>query len=204
MRFMIGIDVIREHCEENVRLVASLETGHLAPSTMLRKLAAPRGRTRLTPRFRKSAKLSEHCSCSTGLKAHHSGDSSARPEQERAAPRPHARKMHIPAGPYHRSQPRGPATPRLPTQPGHRRDRLLEFHLYSRRRDPSVIKVDVSFGRLINSEGRGPGVAASLKSKNKLATLRRIAHGCQRPGVGRRYNGGRAATGLQRSATNIR
>ena len=34
------VDVIREHWDEVLRLVASLKAGHVAPSTMLRKLAA--------------------------------------------------------------------------------------------------------------------------------------------------------------------
>lgn len=36
----IKVDVIREHWDEALRLVASLKAGHVAPSTMLRKLAA--------------------------------------------------------------------------------------------------------------------------------------------------------------------
>jgi TnpA family transposase len=36
----IKADVIREHWDEVLRLVASLKAGHVAPSTMLRKLAA--------------------------------------------------------------------------------------------------------------------------------------------------------------------
>lgn len=36
----IRVDVIREHWDEVLRLVASLKAGHVAPSTMLRKLAA--------------------------------------------------------------------------------------------------------------------------------------------------------------------
>ena len=36
----IRTDVVREHWEDVMRLVASLKTGHVAPSTMLRKLAA--------------------------------------------------------------------------------------------------------------------------------------------------------------------
>lgn len=36
----IKVDVIREHWDEVLRLVASLKAGHVAPSTMLRKLAA--------------------------------------------------------------------------------------------------------------------------------------------------------------------
>src|SRR5260370_12091661 len=36
----VRTDVIREHWDEVVRLVASLKAGHVAPSVMLRKLAA--------------------------------------------------------------------------------------------------------------------------------------------------------------------
>lgn len=36
----IRVDVIREHWDEVMRLVASLKAGHVAPSVMLRKLAA--------------------------------------------------------------------------------------------------------------------------------------------------------------------
>ena len=36
----IRVDIIREHWDEVIRLVASLKSGHVAPSVMLRKLAA--------------------------------------------------------------------------------------------------------------------------------------------------------------------
>lgn len=36
----IRVDIIREHWDDVIRLVASLKTGHVAPSVMLRKLAA--------------------------------------------------------------------------------------------------------------------------------------------------------------------
>src|ERR1700737_888901 len=65
----IKTDVIREHRGEIIRLVASLKAGIVAPSSMLRKLAAYRPRTSSTWRCKSWGGSNARCSCSTGSKA---------------------------------------------------------------------------------------------------------------------------------------
>ena len=64
----IRVDVICEHWDEVLRLIASLKAGHVAPSTMLRKLAAYERQNQIDIALQELGKLSGRCSCSTGLK----------------------------------------------------------------------------------------------------------------------------------------
>ena len=59
-------------------------------------------------------------------------------EQKRAAPLPRAGHLHLQAGSDRRPQRRGAAVSRLRSQPRHRRDRVLEHHLYRRRHRASA------------------------------------------------------------------
>ena len=58
----IRTDIIGEQWEDVLRLVGSIKAGHVAPSVMLRKLAA------YERHYRRSARSNGPCSCWTGLK----------------------------------------------------------------------------------------------------------------------------------------
>src|SRR5271166_1909662 len=62
----IRTDVIREHWDEVLRLVASLQAGTVLPSAMLKRLAASNAKTSLTLPFRSWGGSSGPCSCWTG------------------------------------------------------------------------------------------------------------------------------------------
>ncbi len=62
----VRTEVIREHWGKVLRLVASLNAGHVAPSTTLRKLAAYERQNQLDLASRRSARWSARCSGWTG------------------------------------------------------------------------------------------------------------------------------------------
>ena len=65
----IRIDVVREHWDEIIRLAASIKAGVVAPSVILKKLAAFPRQNRLDFALSDRVGLSAHCSCSTGWRA---------------------------------------------------------------------------------------------------------------------------------------
>ena len=74
----IRTDVIREHWDEVLRLVASLQAGTVLPSAMLKRLAAFQRQNQLDLALQELGGSSGPCSCWTGW-SHRSSGSSATP-----------------------------------------------------------------------------------------------------------------------------
>jgi TnpA family transposase len=64
----IKVDVVREYWGEVVRLVASLYAGAVAPSVMLKKLAAYRRQNQLDLALQELGRIERTCLCSIGWK----------------------------------------------------------------------------------------------------------------------------------------
>ena len=93
----IRTDVIREHWDDVLRLVASLKAGTVLPSAMLKRLAAFQRQNQLDFALQELGRL-ERCSCSTGWNRPAPATVPGRFEQERAAARPRPGDLHVQAG----------------------------------------------------------------------------------------------------------
>src|SRR5271156_5189801 len=142
----IKVDVIREHWHEVVRLVASLKAGTVAPSAMLRKLAAYRRRNQLDLALQELGRIERTLFMLDWLEARNCADA-AMPGSTRASSVISSRRSSAHSNkagkqgrqtrPDCRPQSRGAAVSCLRPQPRHRRDRVLELHLHRRRHRPS-------------------------------------------------------------------
>ena len=135
--------VVREHWGEVRRLIASLKAGTVAPSAMLKKLAAYRRRNQLDLALQELGRIERTLFMlnwleSPELRRRCQAGLNSRPEQERAASCPRPGRLHLQAGPDHGPWPRGPAVQGVRAKPRHRRYCLLELHLYRRRRGASA------------------------------------------------------------------
>jgi hypothetical protein len=125
---------------------SSLKAGIVAPSVMLRKLAAYRRQNQLDLALQELRRIERSCSCSTGSKARNCADA-AMPGSTRASSVISSRRSSAPSNkagkqgrqtrPDCRPQCRGAAVSCLRPQPRHLRDRVLELHLHRRRHRPS-------------------------------------------------------------------
>jgi Tn3 transposase DDE domain len=142
----IRTDVIRDHWNEVVRLVASLQAGVVAPSVMLKKLAAYRRQNQLDLALQELGRIERTLfmldwlespdlrrGCHTGLN---------KSEQRHALAQAictfhQGRDLHLPPGADRRAKRRGAAISGLRPEPRHRRDRLLELDIPGRCARPS-------------------------------------------------------------------
>ncbi len=133
----VRTDIIREHWSDILRLVASVQSGHAAPSAMLKKLAAYERQNRLHLALQEVGKVERTLFMLDWLgKSRPSSPVSGGAEQGRTAARPDGRDLHVPAGAHRRPHPRGPAIPRVGIEPGDRRHRVVEPDLHGRCRRP--------------------------------------------------------------------
>src|SRR5208337_397295 len=100
----IKVDVIREHWHEVVRLVASLKAGTVAPSAMLRKLAAYERQNQLDLALQELGRIERTLFIS-------------RTEQRGAAPRSRSGYLHVQAGKDRGPRHRGAAIQGLGAEP---------------------------------------------------------------------------------------
>jgi TnpA family transposase len=132
----IKTEVIREHWGEILRLVASLKAGTVAPSAMLRKLAAYRRQNQLDLALQELGRIERtlfmldwlespelrrrcHAGLNKSVQRHSLAQVICTFKQGRIADRGTEAQQFRASG----------------AQPRHRRDRLLELHLYCRCRD---------------------------------------------------------------------
>ncbi len=102
----VKVDVIREHWDEIVRLVASLKAGTVLPSAMLRKLAAYERQNQLDLALREIGRVERTLFMLDWLESPAlRRRCQAGPQQMRAAPLPHAGDLHVQAGPHRRPHP---------------------------------------------------------------------------------------------------
>jgi TnpA family transposase len=148
----IKVDLIREHWSETICLFASLKAGIVAPSTLLRKLAAYRRQNQLDLALQELGRIKRtlfmldwlespelrRC-CHAGL------------NKKRAASFPGAGHLHLQAGRIADRRHRGAAISRLRPQPRHRRNRVLEHHLHRRRHRASAHDRKTAARRLARS-----------------------------------------------------
>ena len=131
----VKVDVIREHWDEAIRLAASLKAGTVAPSAMLKKLAAYRRQNQLDLALQELGRIERTLFMLDWLESPElRGRCHAGLNQERAAPLPRPGHLHFQAGPYRRPRHGGTAIPRLRAEPGHCRHRLLELDIHRRCR----------------------------------------------------------------------
>ena len=99
-------DVIREHWDDILRLVASLKAGTVLPSAMLRRLAAFQRQNQLDLALQKLGRI-ERSLFMLGLARITATQATvpSRTEQERATSRSGAGDLHLQAGPHRRSRP---------------------------------------------------------------------------------------------------
>lgn len=135
----VKTDTIREHWGEVLRLVASLKAGHVAPSAMLRRLAAYERQNQVDFALQEIGRIERTFFMLDWLEPRSSPTLPGRPQQERAASRSDAGDLHLPSGPDHRPGTRDATTSRVRAEPGDSRDRLLELHLYHRCRPASPL-----------------------------------------------------------------
>lgn len=64
----VRTDIVREHWSDIIRLVASVHSGHVAPSILLKSSLSMSDRTSSISLCRKRARWSAPCSCWTGWK----------------------------------------------------------------------------------------------------------------------------------------
>ncbi len=131
----VKTNTIREHWAEVLRLVASLQAGHVAPSAMLHKLAAYERQDQVDVTLQGNRQdRADFLHARLAGKSRSSLTLPAGPEQERTAPRSDAGDLHVSLRSDHRSDPRNAAISCLRAEHRYSCDRLLELHLYRRCR----------------------------------------------------------------------
>ena len=136
----VKVDVIREHWDDIIRLVATLKAGTVLPSAMLRKLAAYERQNQLDLALREVGRVERTLfMLDWARKPVATPPLSGGPEQVRAAALSHPGHLHIQAGPHCRPHARSTAVSRVGPEPRHRRDRLLELDLHRRCRQSSPV-----------------------------------------------------------------
>src|SRR5271165_1542319 len=151
----IRADVVREHWDEAIRLFASLKAGTVAPSTMLKKLAAYRRQNQLDVALQELGRIERTLfmldwlespelrrRCHAGLNKSEQRHFLAQvictfKQGRQTRPANKAGKQGRQTRLHCRPQCRGAAVSCLRPQPRHRRDRVLELHRHRRRHRPS-------------------------------------------------------------------